>query len=262
MSGYHAKKRLGQNFLHSDAVVRQIVSLVDPQPDECVVEIGSGRGALTLELARTGAQIIAVEFDRDLIAYLKKLVSKFDNVEIVNEDFLKWEPPDGKFKLVGNLPFNITSPVIDWIVDRSQKVMSAVLMMQKEVADRLTSSPGSKSWSPLAIMTQLSCSVEKCMEVSPDNFRPRPKVSSTVVKLIPRRAKSGNVPSGLRRVVASSFKQRRKILINNLVPDLLPDSKSAGELLQQMSLSPNCRAEELSVEEFLKLTTLIESLKL
>ena len=116
MAGYHAKKRLGQNFLKSESVIRRIVETVEPQAGETVIEIGPGRGALTLALAGSGARIVAVEFDRDLYGYLNKLARRYDSIEIVNADFLEFEPDERKipsFKLAGSLPYNITSPVIE-----------------------------------------------------------------------------------------------------------------------------------------------------
>ncbi|UCE23661.1 MAG: 16S rRNA (adenine(1518)-N(6)/adenine(1519)-N(6))-dimethyltransferase, partial [Candidatus Zixiibacteriota bacterium] len=126
MTGYRPKKRLGQNFLRSQVVVEKLVELIDPQPDERIVEIGPGRGALTAALAASGAPITAVEFDRDLMAGLAKLTEKHSNLEILNQDFLNYTPPPGSLKLVGNIPFNITSPVIDWAVRYRSSITRAV----------------------------------------------------------------------------------------------------------------------------------------
>ena len=122
MGGYRAKKRLGQNFLKSQSVIDQMVELIDPRPGQRIIEIGPGRGALTATLAASGADITAVEFDRDLIGYLSKLVGSCDNVEILNEDFLTYQPAYDGFKLVGNIPYNITSPVVDWAVNYRTRI--------------------------------------------------------------------------------------------------------------------------------------------
>ena len=182
MKGYRPKKRLGQNFLQSQAVVTKLIELIDPRSEERIIEIGPGRGALTAVLALSGASITAVEFDRDLIGGLSKLTAQHPNVEILNQDSLKYEPSIGDFKLVGNIPFNITSPVIDWIVRHRMSVTRAVLMVQKELAERLAASPGSKNWSPMAIMTQLHVRIKICFDAAASSFRPPPKVVSSVIE--------------------------------------------------------------------------------
>lgn len=265
MSAYHAKKRLGQNFLKSEAVIRRIVETVDPQPGEAVVEIGPGRGALTLALAESGARIVAVEFDRDLYGYLNKLARKFDNIEIVNADFLEFEPDEKKmpsFKLAGNLPYNITSPVIDWCMNYHSRVTGAVFMVQKEMALRLAASPGSKNWSPLSVFTQVMFDVDLCFDVSPESFRPPPKVTSSVVRLTPRTAAVPEYPPDFAGVVQASFRQRRKLLVNNLVPEIVSDNNTARELLSECGLAPDCRAEQVTVAQFLNLTVCLKRRKL
>ena len=168
MSAYHAKKRLGQNFLHSPEIVDRIVDLVDAGEGETLIEIGPGRGALTLALARTAANVIAVEFDRDLVGYLQKLLRAHDNVTIVNTDFLTFQPEAAPFKLVGNLPFNLTSPVIDWTIAHSRDVRSAVFMVQREMARRLAAESGGRDWSPLAVLSQLYFDINIEFDVSPN----------------------------------------------------------------------------------------------
>ncbi|TFH55365.1 MAG: ribosomal RNA small subunit methyltransferase A, partial [Candidatus Zixiibacteriota bacterium] len=188
MSAYHAKKRLGQNFLKSPEIIERIVALAEPREGDTVIEIGPGRGALTLALAQTDTKVIAVEFDRDLIGYLQKLLRGYGNVTIVHEDFLKYEPEPGAFKLIGNLPFNLMAPVIDWTISHCRAVQAAVCMVQREVAHRLGAECGSRDWSPMSVLAQMYFDIEICFDVAPKHFRPPPKVTSSVVKLMPRPA--------------------------------------------------------------------------
>ncbi len=257
MKGYRPKKRLGQNFLQSQLVVKKLVELIDPCADERIIEIGPGRGALTTVLASSGALITAVEFDRDLIGGLAKLTAPHSNVEILNQDFLKYEPSTGNFKLVGNIPFNITSPVIDWIVRHRSSVTRAVLMVQKELAERLAASPGSKNWSPMAIMTQLHFRVNICFDVAASSFKPPPKVVSSVIELVPVESRPMEQADFFEGLVRAAFSHRRKILINNLVPGFVKDKQAVADAIASLGLSGRVRAEELSTAQFLELTKLL-----
>jgi 16S rRNA (adenine1518-N6/adenine1519-N6)-dimethyltransferase len=178
----------------------------------------------------------------------------------LQKDFLKFEPKElalATFKLCGNLPFNITSPVIDWIVNYRSKIQRAVIMMQKEVALRLASKPNSKDWSPLAIFTQLHFNIQILFNVGPQHFIPSPKVTSAVVELIPKVSQEIRNYSEFERLVRASFRQRRKQLINNLVPFLIPTVPAAEKILGQLGLKRKVRAEEVSTEQFLELTELL-----
>ena len=262
MAPYHAKKRLGQNFLESEDVIRRVVELVDAKAEDTVIEIGPGRGALTLPLARTGAQVLAVEFDRDLIAYLEKLTGKFPNVEIINADFLRYEPDlDSirRFTLVGNIAYNITSPVLEWCTRYRDRISRVVLMLQKELAARVCSKPGSRDWSPLAVFTQLHFDVRYCFDVPATSFRPEPKVSSAVITLSAMERTTETDLLSMQRVVRTAFKHRRKLLMNNLVPGIIPSASVAGEVAAELSLPDTCRAEEMSIDLFLKLTDCLVS---
>ncbi len=256
---YRTKKRLGQNFLTSDSIIDRIVEQLSISENDQIVEIGPGRGAITSRLINSNSRVTAVEFDRDLIPYLKKLFEKESNLEIINEDILKFEPLFDKFKLIGNLPYNITSPVIDWIVRNHQQIDVAVLMVQKEMALRVASQPGNKEWSPIAIFTQLYFDISICFDISPKHFRPAPKVTSSVIKLLPKKVPKINNFQLFEKIIRTAFKQRRKLLINNLVPELISDKNTGEELFGILQLPENIRAEELSTEKFLKLTDLINS---
>ena len=257
MSGYRAKKRLGQNFLKSSEVIAGIVAQLDLDENSTVIEIGSGRGSLTLPLAESGARVIAVEFDQDLIGYLGKLMRKFKNVEVVRADFLTYQPAIENYRVVGNIPYNISSPVIDWLVAHRGSVEMAALMVQKEVASRLAASPGSKDWSPLAIFTQLEFDVRIAFEVPPDSFSPPPEVTSAVVVLTPRpRIETGN-RQHFETIVRAAFKQRRKQLVNNLSAEFENSSEQVLRALESVGVAPTARAEQLTIEQFIKLTALV-----
>ena len=265
MSAYHAKKRLGQNFLRTNSIIERVVSLIAPESTDTIVEIGAGRGALTLPLAKSGADILAVEFDRDLIDYLTSLLAEYPNAKIINEDFLSFDPDTAqldRFKLVGNLPYNITSPVIDWCLRFASRIDSATLMVQKELGARLTASPGGRDWSPLSIFTQLVFEVEPCFDVAPSHFRPQPKVSSAVIRLIPRPEPIGRFSAEFEQIVRASFRQRRKLLINNLVPRLVDRPEQLMDLYAELGLDRRVRAEGLTIEQFLTLTRALIERKL
>ena len=265
MSGYRPKKRLGQNFLTSESAIQRIVDLVEPQSGMHIVEIGAGRGALTLPLVRSGAGITAVEIDRDLIGYLENLLKTYPNTKVVAEDFLDIDPLSisaRPFVLVGNLPYQITSPVIEWVVRHRMHVQSACLMMQREVADRLASSPGCKDWSPLAIFTQLYFEIERCFTLGPDCFRPPPKVTSAVIRMTPKLTAEVKYAAELERLVRTAFHQRRKLLVNNLSPTLVADPSQLRLILTELDLPANIRAEQVTTEQFINLTDRLVALDL
>jgi len=257
MYALRPKKRLGQHFLKSPDIVRKIIDLVCPQAGQTIVEIGPGRGALTLPLVESGAEVVAVEFDRDAAQYLIRRSAKQSNLQVVNQDFLKFEPDRlglTEFTLVGNLPFNITSPVIDWAISHRSMIERACFMVQKEMAARLSAAPSSKDWSPLSIFTQLHFEVVHCFDVAPEHFQPRPKVTSTVITLTPKEKIMIKRSAQFEKVVRTSFRHRRKLLVNNLVPDIIPQAQVAREVLHELGLPENCRAEQLTTAQFLTLT--------
>jgi len=265
MPSYRAKKRLGQNFLKSKTVIDRVLGLLGLSSNDRVVEIGPGRGSLTLPLAESGAQMWAVEFDRDLMPYLESLLANHSDVNLVNGDFLEFDPVFEKldhFKLVGNLPYNITSPVIDWCLKYRDRIECAVLMVQRELGARIAGSTGGKDWSPLSIFTQSVFKVEKCFDVAPSHFTPAPKVTSTVLRLTPHARPLVLNSVTFEKVVRTSFRHRRKLLVNNLVPDIIPDSRTATEIMNQMGLGDKTRAEEVTIDQFLKLTTVLIDRKL
>lgn len=257
MPGYRAKKRFGQNFLKSESVISRIVDLIRPYAGMSIVEVGAGRGALSLPLARADVRLKAIEIDRDLIGYLSKLLRSYSNAELVCADFLRWEPDmdqGGKFTLVGNLPFNITSPVIEWLVAHRQLLDRVVLLIQRELAARLSAGPGSREWSPLSLLTQLHFDINYHFEVAAKHFHPAPEVTSAVIELTPHPESAVRYPHIFERVVRAAFIQRRKLLVNNLVTSFSLAPEDVRSILREIGLPDNCRAEQVTTEQFLQLT--------
>ena len=262
MSAYHPKKRLGQHFLTDKETIERIIKSINPKISDRILEIGPGRGVLTEPLAASGAEILAVEFDEDLIRALSKKLSGYENVKILCTDFLLYEPDPSfwkSFVLVGNLPYNITTPVIDWCVRYRSFIERACFMVQKEIARRLAAEPGQKDWSPLSILSQVFFDIGILFEVPPSSFKPPPKVDSAVVALTPRRKYDIADFGKFEKVVRASFVKRRKLLLNNLVGEIVPDARQAEQLIESLCFKANCRAEELSIEQFLKLTNALVS---
>ncbi|MBD3402230.1 ribosomal RNA small subunit methyltransferase A [candidate division GN15 bacterium] len=254
MGGYRVKKRLGQHFLSSTDVLDRLIGVIAPQPDEAIVEVGPGQGVLTTGLADKGARVTAVEFDRDLIPALEKRFAAYPHVTIINADFLNWRPESERFALVGNLPYNLTSPVIEWCLEHRESIDRAIFMVQKELAERLAASPDSKAWSPLSIFTQLHFDPAIAFDVSPIAFEPPPGVTSSVITLYPHEAPAIEHEGIFRSVVRAAFAQRRKQLTNNLSRAFHVRAETVREVLEEMSLPATVRAEQVTIEQFLALT--------
>jgi len=260
-----ARKRFGQHFLEP-AWVARLVTAVDPQPDETFLEIGPGRGALTRILAPKVARVIAVEIDRDLAAALPDHVPA--NVEVIEGDFLELDltgltpRPSGDSaaglmprptRIIGNLPYNISSPILFKLLDTAdegRRFSDATLMLQKEVADRLTASPGTGDYGTLAIQVARIADVERLLTLPPGAFRPPPKVTSAVVRLRFRPAITdvGNLAM-FEKVVRGIFLQRRKTLANALKPVADAAGRSAGTVLERTGVDGRRRPETLTLDE-------------
>ena len=216
-----AKKHLGQHFLHERPVVEKIVLAVDPQPGDRLVEIGPGQGAITFPLLRRQGELTVIEFDRDLITPLMEASEGIGRLTIIHKDvlqvdFSKLAGDEGPLRLVGNLPYNISSPILFHALEHAGAVRDMHFMLQKEVVDRMAAGPGSKVYGRLSVMLQAYCRVESLFDVPPAAFRPPPKVDSAVVRLVPLPpAEIGIADPGLfARVVRDAFGQRRKTLRN------------------------------------------------
>ncbi len=255
------KKRFGQHFLKSAEIIDKIVALIHPAEGQTIVEIGSGKGALTLPLAQAGASVIAVEYDREAVRYLSRTVKDMANIRLLHQDFLTFEPTQAgveRFTLVGNIPYHITSPLVEWIYTHRTHIERVVLMVQKELGARLAASPNSKDWSPLSIFTQLAFDVVKHFDVAARHFSPPPKVVSSVISLTPRSAVEVAYPDFFEEVVRAAFRHRRKLLVNNLVPDIIPTAERAHDIFARLGFPEKIRAEQLTIEQFLTLTNFLK----
>jgi 16S rRNA (adenine1518-N6/adenine1519-N6)-dimethyltransferase len=253
-----ARKRFGQHFLER-AWVEKLVQDIAPQADETFIEIGSGRGALTLSLADSGAQIIAIDIDRDLVADLAARVPA--NVTVVTGDFLTLPADDlllaPRVRIVGNLPYNVSSPILFRLLELSREsdcLIDATLMLQREVAIRVAAGPGTGDYGPLSILTALNADVERRFDLPPGAFRPPPKVDSSVIRL---RFRPPTVDVGdaahFERMVRTLFQQRRKTVANALRPVLAPGVLPAGALADAR-IDPVRRPETLSLDELASLS--------
>ncbi|MEM8562617.1 MAG: 16S rRNA (adenine(1518)-N(6)/adenine(1519)-N(6))-dimethyltransferase RsmA [Pseudomonadota bacterium] len=253
-----ARKRFGQNFLQDEAIIDRIVDAIHPLPEDHVVEIGPGQGAMTEPLARSGARLDVIELDRDLVPGLLAAFALNPQFTLHKADALKFEfaslgTVSQPLRVVGNLPYNISTPLIFKLLESASVISDMHFMLQKEVVDRIAATPGSKEWGRLGIMCQYQCAVEKLFEVPPEAFSPRPKVQSAIVRLTPWR-QSPWPPCDkalLREVVQIAFAQRRKTLRNNLKG--LIDTSA----LEALNINPGARAETLGLSQFIEITTAI-----
>lgn len=269
----HAKKNLGQNFLVDLDAVQGIVRAAGIEPGDQVVEVGPGIGSLTEQLLLAGGKVVAYEVDQSLPEILaNELPEKVDGQDLdqrfklIMKDVLKADFATdlagffdlGKpVKVVANLPYYITTPIIFNLLESSLDFTSLTLMMQKEVAERLAAQPGSKAYGPLSIAVQTQMSVDLALEVGHASFMPKPKVDSAVVVLTPLE-KPADVGDRKRfnRVVKLCFAQRRKTLANNL-KTLLPDKEDREKLLADLDLDPRQRPEQLAISDFIRISQAI-----
>ena len=256
-----ARKRFGQHFLEP-AWVARLLDAMAPAADDTFLEIGPGRGALTLPLAARVARIIAAEIDRDLAAALPARVPP--HVSVVAQDFLDADldqllaDAPQPLRVVGNLPYNVSSPILFLLLRQAgegRRFRDATLMLQKEVADRLVAPLGSGDYGTLSVQVALLADVERLLTLPPGAFRPPPKVTSAVVRLRFRPA-SAEVPSldVFERVVRGAFLQRRKTIQNALAPVAASASREAAEVLARAGVDPRKRPQELTVAEFAALS--------
>jgi 16S rRNA (adenine1518-N6/adenine1519-N6)-dimethyltransferase len=256
VDGHRARKRFGQNFLVSDGVIRKIIDAVAPRPGDTVVEIGPGLGALTDPLLERIDHLHVVEIDRDLIARLRERHGP-ERLTIHEGDALEFDfatiPRAGRFKIVGNLPYNISSPLLFHLARYAAQVHDMHFMLQREVVDRMAAQPGSGEFGRLSVMLQYRFHIERLFIVPPGAFNPPPKVDSAIVRLIPidfTKVGADETAADFElfaRVVATAFSQRRKMLRNTL-RELI-----AAEQLQALGIAPTARAEELAVADYVRL---------
>jgi 16S rRNA (adenine1518-N6/adenine1519-N6)-dimethyltransferase len=250
---HRARKRFGQNFLQDDGIIYSIVALINPGLDMHVIEIGPGLGALTRPLLRNLDQLDLLEIDRDLVAYWNQQNLHGLNViegDALKFDFQEWAKnrADKKelCKVVGNLPYNISSPLLFHLVSAANEIDEQVFMLQAEVVERMVAKAGGSDFSRLSVMLQARYDMELVLEVPPEAFDPQPKVNSAVVRMIPRKDfdLSSSQWSTLEQVVAAAFSQRRKMLRTNL--------QAYVEKLNLTELELKARAQDISVERYIE----------
>jgi 16S rRNA (adenine1518-N6/adenine1519-N6)-dimethyltransferase len=263
------RKRLGQNFLVHQGVIDSIVRLLNVGPQDEIVEIGPGLGFLTRRLVEAAKRVWAVEIDAGLVNRLQRSsLGAHPAFQLIHNDILKIVPedflPPHKVKLVGNLPYSIATPVLFRLFDWRAHFSSLVLMVQKEVADRMTSRPGTKAYGTLSVWCQLHGRIVEKLSVSPEAFFPKPKVRSTILKidLYPEPLIAAKDLPLLRGLVRSAFGQRRKTLGNALVNWLQRDRHEIESFLYSKGIDPVRRGETLSVEEFLALSRALQASRL
>lgn len=256
MSGFSqpAKKSLGQHFLHERGVVERILLAVDPKPGDHLVEIGPGQGAMTFPLLQRHGRLTAIEFDRDLLAPLTEAARAHGTLTLVHANVLDVDftalAGGAPIRLVGNLPYNLSSPILFHALDHAAVVQDMHFMLQKEVVERMAAPPGSKVYGRLSVMLQAWCEVTALFTVGPGAFRPPPKVDSAVVRLVPRPPASVGItdPARFAALVRDAFGQRRKTLRNAL-------SRLCDEAtLRAAGIDPQARAEQLPVADFVRLS--------
>ena len=268
--GRRPTKGLGQHFLIHQATAEKIAAAIHPGPGDVVVEIGAGLGALTLPLSRSGALVIAVEVDVELVKFLRKQFEKGNGREVKIEcmDILELDLMElhgqfqKKMKIIGNLPYNISSPVMFKLMEAADYLKEAVLMLQDEVAERVLAGPGSKDYGILSVMAAYHSECRRVMRVKASQFHPPPKVDSQVIGLSfrDRSLTPQAEPSWLLQMVKAAFSHRRKTLRNSLLASkfasLTPDLLNC--ILQEVSIEGSRRPESLTVEEFLRLAKGLE----
>lgn len=257
------QKKYGQNFIGDPALLERIATVCDWQPGDRALEIGPGAGTLTRAIAREAEEVLAIEIDRRLAPLLEETLADCANVHLVFTDALKADLDalmrdtlgwDGRYKLIANLPYYITTPLIMHVLEDSEKVSELVIMVQKEVGERLCAAPGSKSYGAVTVMVQYAATVARAFDVGRHAFVPAPEVDSTILHLIPyeKRPIQAQSDAVLRRVVKAAFSQRRKTLRNSL-SSLGCDKALIKQALEAASIEDSRRAETLSVAEFVAL---------
>lgn len=256
---HRARKRFGQHFLHDQTIISRLIAAIAPRTGDHLIEIGPGKGALTFPLLKQCSELTAVELDRDLIGYLQEGSKPYGQLTLINEDILKFElkslditPP---YRLVGNLPYNISTPLMFHLLENAEIINDMHFMVQKEVAERIIARQNEKHYGRLSVMMNYYCNSEYLFDVPPQSFSPPPKVDSSIIRLIPHHSPMVKVDNieRLQLVVQSAFNQRRKTIGNSLSKLV---EKSA---LEELGIDPRLRAENLSLEQFSQISNLKET---
>lgn len=266
MRSSFAKKSFGQNFLVDEQVVGKIISALDLKGDETVIEIGAGRGALTETLIERAGKVIAIELDRDLVPVLREQFGDRPNFQLIDKDALtinfaeilqnaKSEIENVKSaKLVANLPYNISTAILQRLSDQRHVFSELILMFQREVVERITARAGHKERGFLSVLVEASFDAQKLFDVPGKAFRPVPKVMSSVVRLIPKAGEIANKEL-FRQIVSKGFLQKRKTILNNFKSDF----DDAKKLLEMSGIDPNRRAETLTLDEWKAFVNIVDT---
>ena len=259
----HPSKSLGQNFLVNEGVINRIIESLEPGADETIVEIGPGRGALTSRLIEEAGHVVAIEFDRNLIPFLKQTFGNNKNFRLVADDALRVDfcgviQPATHARVVANLPYNIATAILQRLIAQRSCISEMVLMLQREVVERITAPPGSKERGYLSVFVEAYCETERLFDVAPGSFRPAPKVWSSVIRVKPK--SDPDVPASeevlLWQLVSAGFAQKRKTILNNLrnappgLSDLVKRYGGASIILCRAQVELQRRAETLTLREW------------
>ena len=254
------RKRFGQNFLRDEGIIEAIARAIAPDQAQHLVEIGPGEGAITQSLIASGCRFDAIELDRDLRTRLLASFSTYDNFTLHSADALKFDfaslqQGEQALRVIGNLPYNISTPLLFKLLDYGALIADMHFMLQLEVVERLAAEPGNKNWGRLGVMAQFQCEVEQLFEVPPESFFPPPKVQSAVIRLTPRQTpRWAQVDrESLAKVVSQAFSQRRKTLRNNF-KNSLTDAQ-----FETAGVDPQARAETLTIDQFTALAGISRS---
>lgn len=252
-AGHVPRKRFGQHFLHERGVIERIVLAIDPKPDDFLVEIGPGEGALTLPLLARAGRLTAIEIDRDLAPRLPAMAEGIGSLAVIEADALTVDfralAAGRRLRLVGNLPYNVSTPLLFHVLAAADAIADMHFMLQKEVVDRMAAEPGGKAYGRLSVMLQARAEVEPLFRVAPGAFRPPPKVESAVVRVVPKPRELVADLDGERldRIVRAAFAQRRKTLHNALA------GVDDDDALRAAGIDPRARAEDVPVGAYLAL---------
>ncbi|MCF6283140.1 MAG: 16S rRNA (adenine(1518)-N(6)/adenine(1519)-N(6))-dimethyltransferase RsmA [Candidatus Polarisedimenticolaceae bacterium] len=260
---HKARKRFGQNFLHDPGVIQRIVSSINPQEGDCLVEIGPGQGAITKLLLPKLKRMQVIELDRDLIEPLAQTCGPLGELKIHSADALKFDfhqltDQPGSLRVVGNLPYNISTPILFHLIDQLETIKDLHFMLQKEVVDRMAAGPGSKTYGRLSVMLQAHCQVTPLFDIGPGAFQPAPKVNSAFVRLTPHATPRVVLKDQtyFRKLVTQAFSQRRKTIRNSLRKLMITDDAYLAANVDQ-----KMRPEQLSLEQFAALANVSFDLK-
>jgi len=264
-------KRFGQNFLTDQRIIQRIIEALEPSRDETIVEIGPGKGALTAPLLESAGRLVAIEFDKNLIPFLTDKFHAQENFKLIqsdalNTDFCEAIRPATQARVVANLPYNVATAILQRLIEQRQCLSEMVVMLQREVVERITAEPATAERGYLSVFVQAYCETEKLFDVAPGAFRPAPKVWSSVIRLKLRTQPAAVVKNEqlLWRVVSAGFAQRRKTILNNLrnapspLQEIVKAHGGASIVLCQADVDLQRRAETLTLDEWARITSNLE----